>query len=365
MIGGAIDPSFYSTEGAFNGSGIALASQSFSRDLADGTQGSIVMYFQHHTGQIRWKQLSTSGDWLGGDISEVVASNAKNNTPLSAVAYDINGSSTWHVFYIAKDNTIKQRTNSNVTNVWVDGPINAMNLQAMDADMVGLQACWYGNNYGDSDYDHTPLPNENPSANTSSEVGMHMWYAKDSSTFQQLGWRQGDDQWEFQQEFTEKNGHAGVGCYSWGPGTVTYVMMVNLEHTVEIWWKDTNTNLTNTTAHPINTWTNSSIAINNVHPSTSLGYTRFLYAQDDASLMFKGYNIAFAAENSTIDEKTSFTVQGERALPGSHLSVSAIPNVSGGDDVIVFYQSNGSDISEYTRDLYAGQWAKVQIEIPQ
>lgn len=81
--------------------------------------------------------------------------------------------------------------------------------------------------------------------------------------------------------------------------------------------------------------------------------------------MFKGYNIAFAAENSTIDEKTSFTVQGERALPGSHLSVSAIPNVSGGDDVIVFYQSNGSDISEYTRDLYAGQWAKVQIEIPQ
>lgn len=108
MIGGAIDSKYYSTQGAFNGSGIALASQSFTRDLQAGTQGSIVMYFQHYTGQIRWKQLSTNGEWLGGAISEVVASDARNNTPLSAVAYDINGSSTWHVFYVAKDDTIKQ-----------------------------------------------------------------------------------------------------------------------------------------------------------------------------------------------------------------------------------------------------------------
>lgn len=88
-IGGAINPAYYSRKGAFNGSGIALASQSF-----EGSEhGSMVMYFQHHTGTIRWQQL-VGGSWLGGSQSEVVAYDAKNATPLSAVAYAMNGTST-------------------------------------------------------------------------------------------------------------------------------------------------------------------------------------------------------------------------------------------------------------------------------
>ena len=61
LVGGAIDLKYYTTEGAFNGSGIALASQSFTRDLSEGTQGSIVMYFQRHSGDIRWVQLGNDG----------------------------------------------------------------------------------------------------------------------------------------------------------------------------------------------------------------------------------------------------------------------------------------------------------------
>jgi len=56
------------------------------------------MYFQHWTGDIRWQQLSSSGEWLGGTISETVANDAKNGTPLSAVSYAIDGTSHWHVF---------------------------------------------------------------------------------------------------------------------------------------------------------------------------------------------------------------------------------------------------------------------------
>ncbi|KAK4502250.1 hypothetical protein PRZ48_005675 [Zasmidium cellare] len=363
LIGGAINPAYYSDDGAFNGSGIALASQSFSRELQDGTQGSLVMYFQHYTGEIRWKQLSPDGDWQGGDVSAVVASDAKNSTPLSAVSYVSRGVSTWHVFYIDQNSTIRQRSNGNASNVWVDGPISDMNVKVYDADLIGMQACWYGNDYGDSDYTHTPLPNEDPKANQNHEVGMHMWYASDNTTFQQLGWREGDDTWEYQANFTGRNGHAGVGCYSWGPGTVTYVMMVNEQNSVEVYWKDTNTNITSTDAHPINEWVKSSIAIPNVHPSTSLGYTNVFYAQDAETLMFKGYNITWAAENSTITG-TNFTVAGEPGLPGTHLSVSAIPNTSGGNNLVVFYQTNGSDVSEYTRDLVAGQWTSVEIDIP-
>jgi len=89
-IGGALNTAYYSTHGAWNGSGIALASESF-----DGTtHGELVMYFQHWSGQIRWQELNDKGQWVGGDITTVVASDAKNSTPLSAVAYALNQTST-------------------------------------------------------------------------------------------------------------------------------------------------------------------------------------------------------------------------------------------------------------------------------
>lgn len=79
----SIPPDFLSTVGAFNGSGIALASESF----ASGGYGSIEMYFQHHSGQIRSAQLASDGTWRGGDVTDVVAVDAKNKTPIAAVAY--------------------------------------------------------------------------------------------------------------------------------------------------------------------------------------------------------------------------------------------------------------------------------------
>lgn len=286
------------------------------------------------------------------------------------------------------NNQIKQRTSSNTTGgLWADGPVNDAKLLANDADQVGMQACWYGSDYGDSDYvsqcsqsadvacasltlltvqTHTPLPNSGADASFSDEVGMHLWYASNSTTFQQYGWRDGDTEWEYQATWSDYNGHAGVGCYSWGPGTVTYAMFVNLANTVEFWWKDTNTNLTSTDAHPINAWTNASqIAINDVNPASSLGYTNYFYAQM-ADNMISGYNISWAAENTTILTGTGdqFVVEGDQGLPGTHMSVSAIPNFSGGNQLVVFYQTNGSDISEYARDFYAGQWTSVEIDIP-
>ena len=74
---------FLSKVGALNGSGIALASESFG----SGGYGSIVMYFQHHSGQIRQAQLASNGNWAGGDVTQIVAVDAKNATPIAAVAY--------------------------------------------------------------------------------------------------------------------------------------------------------------------------------------------------------------------------------------------------------------------------------------
>lgn len=84
---------------------------------------------------------------------------------------------------------------------------------------------------------------------------MRIWYASDDNTFKQLGWRFGESSWTEEGEFPDLNGHAGVGCYSWGPGSVTYAMFVNTKDEVEFYWRDTNTSLPSTASHPINKWT--------------------------------------------------------------------------------------------------------------
>lgn len=50
-----------------------------------------MVYFQHWTGQIRWLQLGSDGTWNGGGETNIVATNARNGTPIAAVAYSMNG----------------------------------------------------------------------------------------------------------------------------------------------------------------------------------------------------------------------------------------------------------------------------------
>jgi hypothetical protein len=88
--GNAINPAYISKSGAFNGTGIAIASYSF----ATGGYGVINVYFQHWTGQLRKMQLMSDGTWQGGDSTNIVATDARNGTPISAVAYAMDRVST-------------------------------------------------------------------------------------------------------------------------------------------------------------------------------------------------------------------------------------------------------------------------------
>ncbi|KAF2765136.1 hypothetical protein EJ03DRAFT_280674 [Teratosphaeria nubilosa] len=337
-IGGAIDPAYFSTRGAFNGSGIAFASQSFSPNIQTSTHGIATVYFQYYDGIVRFVQLSADGEWQGGDISTIVASDAKNSTPLSAVSYSVNGTSTWHLFYIDRMNRVRQRSNSNMTNFWTDGPVNFANIMAYFANQAGMQACWYGQ-------------------------GLHLWCATNETTFQQWIWHAGTDKWTYEQDWSDKNGHAGVGCYSWGSGAMAYVMFVNTQDTVEFWWKDTDTNRTSTKEHPINAWTNSSISIPNVNPATSMGYTIFFYAQAADTNLIKGYNVSWNAENTSL-VGSLFDVADTPDLSGTRFGMSALPTLSNGSDLLVFFQENGSDVSQYTRDLVGGIWSHAALPIP-
>jgi hypothetical protein len=176
-------------------------------------------------------------------------------------------------------------------------------------------------------------------------------------------------------------GHADSKIFQWGPGSVSYLFMANLNDGVDILWKDLNASIKATSSHPVNTWTSKlsssvscsfqntdsypieSLTIPNTYPNTSLGYTNYLYAQM-ADLTISGYNISWAAENTSIVTSDSFTINGAKGLPGTHLSVTALPDESGGNSLLAFYQINGNDVTEFVRDFDKGQWTSSSIPIP-
>lgn len=82
-IGGAIHPDYYSKKGAWNGSGIAFAAS----HLKGVQPGLYTVFYQHHSGSIRYALQSIDGSSSGGSASEIVTTDAKNSTPISIVQY--------------------------------------------------------------------------------------------------------------------------------------------------------------------------------------------------------------------------------------------------------------------------------------
>ena len=78
-----MNPLYYSKSAAFNGSGIALTTQTYN----ENGYGVLNMYFQHYDGSIRYMRLQDDGSWVGGDPTSIVADDAKHGTVLAAVAY--------------------------------------------------------------------------------------------------------------------------------------------------------------------------------------------------------------------------------------------------------------------------------------
>lgn len=102
-IGGSLSERFYSREGAWNGTGIATNWQRFASNFEDARSGvdNLVVYYQHHSGAIRWMRQTTDGDFARlPSNQETVAEDAKNSTPIAAVHLDDyeRGLKLWHIF---------------------------------------------------------------------------------------------------------------------------------------------------------------------------------------------------------------------------------------------------------------------------
>lgn len=175
------------------------------------------------------------------------------------------------------------------------------------------------------------------------------------------------------------NGHAGVGCQSWLSNTTSYVFMVDTSNSLNIYWKDINTNITSTDDHPINTYTRAAgINLTNVHPSTSIGYTDFMIYQTlDGSI--HGVNISWAAEDTAIApakqstsgaaESVDGNVDGwalqpqDAGIGGTHMAITGSTPASGGRQELLFYQAKGDDLRLGKRDAAGGDFSFISVPL--
>ena len=97
-----------------------------------------------------------------------------------------------------------------------------------------------------------------------------------------------------------------------------------------------------------------------------MGYTDFIFAQNP-DLSIGGWNISYSAENTSVLASYNFSISSDgdsNGLPGTHLTNTAVPDVSGGATLYAFYQTNGSNIEQAQRDLSEGPWITESVPIP-
>ncbi|OAP61563.1 hypothetical protein AYL99_03766 [Fonsecaea erecta] len=370
-IGPQLSPLYASKDGAFNGTGIAIAAAN------PGVDSSIFVFYQDFTGAIQFEKSDPAdGEASWNPLYQVNqgAPRALNATPLATAAYVNDTVATWHLFYIDENYIMRQRILTNSSGyvpTWTSGPLDDLKLEVNHADTIGMQVCYWGNFYGDATDTYTDGLNGTDPAGAP-QTGMHLWFADTNSSFRQFDWTNRSAQWTEVTDHAWDNldGHAGVGCQTWESGTTEYVFFVNENHTINMWWKDNNFSASNipTPEHPVGKWTLApGVNITDVHPSSTLSYTNYLVYQGVDGTV-QGSNILFAGPNGTAPEDTitsptdyfvvddSDTQQSISAISCTHLCNTAVQTESKGVLLIVLFQVFGDDIQQYNRDGSGGPW---------
>jgi hypothetical protein len=231
-------------------------------------------------------------------------------------------------------------------NDWTEGPLTDLGLVVMDSPNVAFQFCF-----------------DNWESQEAKTFGIQAFYGSDPKTIQQVHWTNGTNTWIKQGQFTA-NGHAGVGCYTWDTANVQYKMFVNLDNEVNVMWKDIDTDIASTATHPINSWTNTTVSIPGVLPITSVSWNKNLVVQmADGPLVFN--NITLDAEKTQLNPSLQFRLDNTpNPLPGTHIWLWNLPIDSNDEQLTIFCQLNGSDITYILRDMETGQLKINALSIP-
>jgi len=329
--------------GALNGSGIVAI------DLDDGMH-MITTYTQTYDGTIVWSQY-LNDTWSGGSLNDTVLTDndtPRNGTPLMALSYINNEELIWHVFYVTTDNYLADSVNSNKSDGWSTGFLRNGNFAVSNSSHVGLSACvnydWYGEPYNNG-------------------LGIRLYYGAANNTIQELGWALGNTAWDYHWNFPDTNGAGGVECTVRG-SSITYIWLEANGNLQQMWY-DFDVSARSPT-HPVKEWVtgltyspilpNSSIsAINNNTTDSKL-----VHFQDP------NYDIKEIIANGTAENDTW---SGTTFDVGSGIAWTRIGSVvletgiGDGQEIHVMYQTNDTDMMDFTRTLDGGSWAPQYVPV--
>lgn len=172
-----------------------------------------------------------------------------------------------------------------------------------------------------------------------------------------------------------------------------YTMMLDSAKTLGVFRRDSNASLVSTSELPINSWTNGKLsdfrlrhiqchrrtlaltstvtdmAINNIHPSSSIAYTEFIHAQM-ANHTTRYFNVSFDAANTTFSSEVGATSKDpsgekEKGIPGTYFATTFMPNAAGREEHWVLFQTVGNDITHFKQFVVGdGNWTREMISIP-
>lgn len=242
-IGSSLNASYTSTDGVWNGTAITSSYQRFGPGLENIPSDGFtwVIYYQHHSGELRWVWMGRDGSWQRGPAElETLARDARNSTPIAAFNPTIDSINYWNIFCRSRlalpddgldanvqpryrfrepytANRIRHRIGNSKVSGWVDGSINEKNLTVLDGDLVGLQVC-----------------NAADARNLSSSI--RLFYASASTTLTEYMWDPEEDVWTLQGTWEGYSGAAGIGCFN-GPGWRN-LALVNDRNRLEFWYED-------------------------------------------------------------------------------------------------------------------------------
>ncbi|KAM0713733.1 hypothetical protein Q7P37_010695 [Cladosporium fusiforme] len=319
-----VDPSYDSTTGAWNGSGFALTDQGFL----------LHVYFQYHSGDLTW--MYEDHGWHG-NASNVLATDARDNTPVSAISYVSGGLEIVHVFLdadIDQDNIIRQRSGSNSTTArWQSGVLEKASLKAYNADRVALQACW--ESYEESN-------------------SVRLWHASDNATLEEYLWHEGDSEWRWLQTWRGYDGTAGIGCSNGDSQTSIFASFVNTAGRLELWAMN-GSHITR--KDDAADWVNTSLTLPNDGPVQSSKIAELLFVQMAGSNDILAYNFTWNQKSVTTTRSRFDSIENMPMVSHTYFNVVHDPY----DGYYLAYQVNGSDISVSKRGQDGAQDTAVAI----
>lgn len=100
--------------------------------------------------------------------------------------------------------------------------------------------------------------NGNFSSSVNSTSGISLYYGADDNLVHEVTWSPEDDLWTSGSTFERSDGNSGLACYQ---NSTSYLILMNFDKNIEIWWKDFNTSVDNglNLPHPKGVWTRSSL----------------------------------------------------------------------------------------------------------